>query len=369
MAEPLKLFVAAGEPSGDRIGADLVRSLRRRRSLRLGGVGGGELEGEGLISLFPMRDLSVMGFADVIARFPLLWLRMRQTVGAILRETPDVVVMIDSQVFAARVAAAARSGGYRGPILLYVAPSVWAWKPERARALNGLFDEVLAVLPFEPTTMRGLGGPLTTYVGHPAVDRIAPRPSIPERGPLLLLPGSRSGELRRHLPIMERVAVAFAAHPRVTKLVLPTPASQLSGVTAAVAGWASPVSVISGAAEVGAAFASAIAAAAVSGTITLELALAGIPMAVIYTADGGQYRHWLAAGRPQVSLPNIVAGKSIVPELVSPAPQAEFLIAEIRKLIEVPQAATVQLAGFQAMRKTIESGVTDAATRVLARIG
>ena len=191
MADPIRLFILAGEPSGDRIGADLVRRLRIHRPVTLTGVGGDQLAGEGLGSLYPMSDLSVMGIQDVLRRAPLLLWRIRQTVNAILAATPDVVVLIDSQVFCQTVARQLRKRDYKGQIILYVAPSVWAYKPERASLLKPLYDEVLAVLPFEPAVMKRLDGPTTTYVGHPALEHTSLRPNQPERGPLLLLPGSR----------------------------------------------------------------------------------------------------------------------------------------------------------------------------------
>lgn len=368
MSEPIDLFMTAGEPSGDLLAADLVRRLKSKRELRLSGVGGSALEGEGLTSLFPMSDLSVMGISDVIARYPLLWWRMRQTVRAIRRTQPDIVVLVDSQVFSATVARQARQAGYEGPILLYVAPSVWAWKPERAAGLNGVFDEVLAVLPFEPRAMAELGGPETSYVGHPALAQIRLRNGIPERGPLLLLPGSRGGELRRHLPVMEQVAAALAGHKRISGFVLPTPPSQLAEVGAAVARWETPVDVAGTSSLKAEAFASAVAAAAVSGTVTLELALSGVPMAVTYIADPGQHRRWLKAGSPRAALPNIIAGRQVVPERISSEPQPDWLIGELHKLLDAPQVAADQIAAFHDIRRTMETGISDPASRVLSHL-
>jgi lipid-A-disaccharide synthase len=368
MADPVRLFITAGEPSGDHIGADLVSRLRHKRDIALTGVGGVGLAGQGLASLFPMSDLSVMGMSDVIARFPLLWWRMRQTVRAIVKGQPDIAVLIDSQVFSATVARKARAGGYRGPILLYVAPAVWAWRPERAKALNGLFDEVLAVLPFEPKVMQELGGPATTYVGHPALAEIKFRNAVPDRGSLLLLPGSRGGELRRHLPVMARVAAALADHPRLTGMVLPTPPSQLAEVSEAVGGWKVPVRIVASTAEKAEAFESAAAAAAVSGTVTLELALSGVPMAVTYVTDPGQHRNWLKAGSPLAALPNILAGGRVVPELVALDPQPDWLIGEVRKLLDQQQAAAPQLEAFAAIRRSMETAASDPADRVLAHL-
>ena len=275
MADPVRLFILAGEPSGDRIGADLVRRLRISRPVTLLGVGGEALTGEGLKSLFPMSDLSVMGVQDVLRRAPLLLWRIRQTVRAILAAEPDLVVLIDSQVFSQMVAQQLRRRGYAGRILLYVAPSVWAWKPERAPLLKPLFDEVLAVLPFEPAVMKRLDGPPTTYVGHPALASTSLRASEPAAGPLLLLPGSREGELRRHLPIMEAVTLALKRHPRITDFILPTPRSQEQRVMEEVRAWDVPVFVTSSSAAKWKGFAEAVAAVAVTGTVTLELALSG----------------------------------------------------------------------------------------------
>ncbi|MEQ1769062.1 MAG: lipid-A-disaccharide synthase [Devosia sp.] len=368
MADAVRLFLTAGEASGDHIGADLVKALRARGPLVLTGVGGTELRDAGLTSLYPMEDLAVMGFVDVIARLPLLLRRIRETVDAIVRDNPQVVVLIDSQVFSATVARKARARGYRGAILLYVAPSVWAWKPERAEALRGVFDEVLAVLPFEPNVMADLGGPPTHYVGHPALAHVAQRHSLPERGPLLLLPGSRGGELRRHLPLMADVARAFATHPKVTRLVLPTPHSQHHAVSAAIANWHVPIEVVSDAAVKATAFSEAIAAAAVSGTVTLELALAGIPTVVTYVADGRQHRNWIKAGQPRIALPNIVAGREVVPEATGTRRDAKWVIEHLHAVLDGPGVAQAQFAEFRAMRAAMERGVEDAAERVLARV-
>jgi lipid-A-disaccharide synthase len=367
MPSPLRLFITAGEPSGDRIGADLLKRLRSRTVVAPGGVGGDELAGEGLVSLFPMSDLSVMGITDVLARLPLLLWRIRQTSQAILRHKPDVVVLIDSQEFSARVARQVRKAGYRGPILLYVAPSVWAWKPERAKGLNGVFDEILAVLPFEPKALRDLEGPQTFYVGHPALERTFFRDVVPNRGPLLLLPGSRSGELRRHLPMMQRVAAEYSGHARVSHLVLPTPLGRLAEVRAAVDRWDTPVSIITDDADRADAFASAVAAVAVSGTITLELALAGIPMVVPYVADRGQYSRWVSVGSPQVALPNILLRQRLVPELMSRTAPTDDVIRELDLLLDQTGAADAQAFGFRIIREMMEKNIADPAERVLAR--
>lgn len=372
-SEPARLFLLAGEPSGDRIAADLVRRLRERVPLSLSGVGGEALEAEGLASLYPMRDLSVMGFADVAKRLPLLLWRARQTVAAVLRSKPDIVVLVDAQVFSTTVARRLRRRGFAGPVLLYVAPAVWAWRPERAPSLKPLFDEILAVLPFEPEVMARLGGPPASYVGHPALDRFAFRPTVPERGPLLLLPGSRRGELNRMLEMFGALARALQDHPRVSALVLPTPLALQSQVAARVATWSVPVELVSQEAEKQAAFAAAVGAVAKTGTVTLELALAGVPMVTTYVADAGQAKRFARYDVKFVALPNIILDRPIVPELLFTTPEPETLIAETRRLLDGSAVAETQVAGFAELRRLMEDGApqaprTDPAERVLARL-
>lgn len=359
MTGRLRLFVLAGEASGDRIGADLVGRLRASGGIELAGVGGPELVAEGLSSLFPMSDLSVMGFEDVLKRLPLLLWRVRQTANAILRMRPDVAVLIDSQVFAQAVARRVRRSDPGQRLVLYVAPTVWAWKPERAAALKPLFDEVLAVLPFEPAVMERLGGPSTTYVGHPALARFPMRATQPERGPLLLLPGSRPGELARHMPLMRSVAEAFAAHPVVTGLRLPTLSALADRLRAEVATWPVPVEVVTGDDRLGA-IAKAIAAVTVSGTMTLELALAGVPMVAIYLGDRRQAREYDRLGRPAFALPNIIAGGPVVPELPLAMADVAAVNAATWALLESADARADQAAAFRTIRSLLEQGTSTA---------
>ncbi|HVX74237.1 MAG TPA: lipid-A-disaccharide synthase [Devosia sp.] len=373
MADPVRLFILAGEPSGDRIGADLVRRLRISRPVTLLGVGGEGLTGEGLKSLFPMSDLSVMGVQDVLRRAPLLLWRIRQTVRAILAAEPDLVVLIDSQVFSQMVAQQLRRRGYAGRILLYVAPSVWAWKPERAPLLKPLFDEVLAVLPFEPAVMKRLDGPPTTYVGHPALEHTVLRDAQPARGPLLLLPGSRRGELRRHLPLMEEMTLALKRHPQISDFVLPTTRHEEEFVLDAVRAWDVPVFVTSASARKWQAFREAIAAVAVTGTVTLELALSGVPMVTTYVADRAQWSRASKARLRFASLPNILVGDELVPELLGPERRSAEVLAALEALLGDEAALTRQLEGFARIRAGMEKGApeaprTDPAERVLAHL-
>ena len=373
MDDPVRLFIVAGEPSGDRIGADLVRRLRAQRAVTLIGVGGDALGGEGLRSIYPMSDLSVMGLKDVLMRAPLLLWRIRQTTEAILQAKPDLVVLIDSQVFCQTVASRLRKREYKGQIVLYVAPSVWAWKPERAPGLKPLYDEVLAVLPFEPAVMKRLQGPPTTYVGHPALMQTSLRATQPQRGPLLLLPGSRRSELRKHLPLMRAMATTLRRHERISDFVLPTPRHEEAGVLEEVRAWDVPVYVTSSSAEKWKAFSEAVAAVAVTGTVTLELALAGVPMVTTYVAERAQMSRAAQYRIRFASLPNILYGDALVPEVIGLRPRPEDVLSELEQLLDHPAAMEFQRAGFARIRAGMEKGapeapLVDAAERVLARL-
>ena len=374
MPPELSLYVLAGEPSGDRIGGALVDALRARRPVKLSGVGGPDLIARGMRSRYPMSDLSVMGFADVIRRMPLLLWRARQTVDAILKSKPDIVVLIDSQVFSAAIAKRLRRRGYTGPVLLYVCPSVWAWKPERALELTPLFDEVLAVLPFEPAVMERLGGPPTTYVGHPALASFAERAVAPSRGPLLLLPGSREGEINRNLEMVRAVAAQFVDHPSVAGFVLPTTTGLLERLTTATSGWGFPVKVVATEAAKREAFAEAVAAVAVSGTVTLELALSGVPMVATYVADAGQMKRMIKYRVKHITLPNILAGREVLPEMVFAEPDAPRVATALRQLLDHPEAMARQLQDFREIRALMQKGtpeapLVDVVDRVLAHAG
>ena len=371
MPDEVHVFLLAGEPSGDRLGADLMRQLSARAKVRVSGVGGPLMVSAGMPTLFPMDELAVMGWMDVLPRLPSLLWRVRQVADAIIRTRPDVTVLIDAQVFSNLVAKRLRKVGYDRPVLLYVAPAVWGWKSERAEKIRPLYDEVLAVLPFEPAVMDRLNGPPTTYVGHPAVDAIASRERQPERGPLLLLPGSREGELRRHLPLMRAVAERFANHPRVSGLILPTLSSIEPRIAREVSRWSVPVTVVSGTDGRRAAFQDAIAAMAVTGTVTLELALAGVPMVTVYLGDPGQMRLFLKYRPKYVSLPNALLDRPLVPEMLHVVADPAGAAAHLEKILDAGGAED-QIKGFAEIRELMRQGlpgtpVIDPAERVLAQ--
>ncbi len=368
--EHLKLFILAGEPSGDRIAADLVIRLKQRVTLALSGVGGHELEAQGLRSLYPMSDLAVMGISDVVKRLPLLLWRIEQTARAIRKAKPDIVVLVDSQDFSKLLARRLKRLGYAGKLILYVAPSVWARAPQRAAKLKPLFEEVLAVLPFEPAVMQRLDGPATSYVGHPALGERIVRDAV-ERGPLVLLPGSRDGELRRHLALFRQVAAQAGNHPVLNGVVIPTLPSLHERLAREVADWPVPVRIVSDRAARAEIYRQAVLALAVSGTVTLELALAQVPMVVTYVLDPHQARIYARHGRPPVSLPNIILHRPAVPELVQDVPDAAAMETAVRLLLDNKKARQDQIGAFGELAQLMETGEADfsrqdPANRILA---
>ncbi|MBU1175391.1 MAG: lipid-A-disaccharide synthase [Alphaproteobacteria bacterium] len=375
MIEPdLRVFLIAGEPSGDRLGGALLAELKRSVSVAARGVGGADMLAEGLEPLFDMADLSVMGFMDVFAALPRLLWRLGQVVRAALAFQPDAVVFIDNQVFSQMAAARLRRSGYRGAVFLFVAPSVWAWKPERARSIAPLFDEVLAVLPFEPGVMAELGGPPTTYVGHPAERLIGAGGARKDTGLVALLPGSRGGELRRHLPVFRDAVARLAGHPAITGFVMPTLPHLGARLAAQTTGWAAPVDIVTASEARRAAFAHAIAALAGVGTITLELAMMDVPMVGTYVPDWLQMRAYRRWGRPLVALPNIVLSTPLVPEIAPGEGHAARVAEAVTRLIGDAAACQAQRDGFARVRDQIVNGLPgtgrqSAAGRILARTG
>ena len=221
-SSPLRVAIVVGEESGDQLGARLMAALKRlsTRPVEFFGVGGERMAAEGMPSLFSLHDIAVMGFGPVVKRLPLIQLRTAETAGAVIAGRPDVLVIIDSPDFTHRVAHDVRATLPNLPIINYVCPSVWAWRPNRARRMASYVDHVLALLPFEPAVLERLKGPEATYVGHPLIDRPeqltatpGERPSLADGAPptLLVLPGSRSGEIDRMLALYGRVLDVLSA--------------------------------------------------------------------------------------------------------------------------------------------------------------
>ncbi len=274
------VFLVAGEDSGDRLGAALIAAIKRRSpNARFSGVGGVQMADLGVPSLFPLGDLAIIGFAAIPAGLPKIIKRIRDTADAVIAAKPDVLVIIDSPEFTHRVARRVRSRAPAIPIVDYVCPSVWAWRTGRARAMRSYVDHVLALLPFEPAVLRRLGGPPSTFVGHPLSESTARlRPNAEEARrrladpPLLLvLPGSRASEIRRMAGIFGEAVALTAKRVGALEVVVPSVPRLADTVKAAVASWPVSARVVTEPREKDAAFRQARAALTKSGTSTLEL--------------------------------------------------------------------------------------------------
>ncbi|HSG96005.1 MAG TPA: lipid-A-disaccharide synthase, partial [Afifellaceae bacterium] len=248
--EPLKVALIVGEESGDQLGAGLIDAIRARvPRAQFIGVAGERMIARGMSTLFPVSDISVMGFAAVIGRLPRIFRHIRRTALDVVAARPDILVIIDSPGFTHSVAERVARRLPDLPIVNYVSPSVWAWKPWRARRMARIMDHVLALLPFEPAVHQRLGGPPCTYVGHPLIERLDElRPAPGERPPLdteptlLVLPGSRRSEIRRLMKpfgaALAKLAAARkrAGHPGLTVL-LPAVAHLRDEIAERAASW------------------------------------------------------------------------------------------------------------------------------------
>jgi lipid-A-disaccharide synthase len=324
----LSIHLVAAEESGDALGAALARALVAREggALKLAGVGGRAMAAAGISSPFLIDDLSIVGLTAIPRRLPMILRRIRETADAIIAAAPDALVIIDSPDFTHRVARRVRARAPMIPIVDYVSPSVWAWRPGRARAMRAYVDCVLAILPFEPAAHARLGGPSCIYVGHPLIERLSElRPNADEAlrrsadPPLVLvLPGSRSSEIRRLLSIFGAAMARVSARIGPMDLVLPTMPHLAAAVRAGVAGWPVTPRIVVEPAEKWAAFRTARAALAASGTVTLELALAGVPTVAAYRLTLIEEVIARLAGISRrltsVILANLVIGENVVPE-------------------------------------------------------
>jgi lipid-A-disaccharide synthase len=349
---PLSLYIVAAEESGDALGAALVGALKARHSgaLTLNGVGGRAMAAAGIISPFAIDELSIMGIAAIPRRLPMIFRRIRETAAAVVAARPDALVIIDSPDFTHRVARRLRRLAPEIPILDYVSPSIWAWRSGRARAMRAYIDQVLAILPFEPAMYVKLGGPPCRYVGHPLIERIAElRPNAEEAQRrradppvVLVLPGSRASEIRHLLGTFGAAIAQVAARTGPMELVLPTVPHLASQVRAGVAGWAVAPRIVVEPAEKWSAFRRARAALAASGTVTLELALGGIPTVAAYRLSVVEWSIarllQMRSTLPSVILANLVLGENVIPELLQSAATPERLAGALLPLIsDTPQ--------------------------------
>ena len=380
MTAPKRIFVVAGETSGDHLGADLMAALARRHAgaIEFSGVGGPAMAAAGLASLFPMSDIAVMGLWPVLERLPLILRRIRETAEAAIASRPDLLVLIDSPDFCHRVAKRVKKTHPDQKIVLYVSPTVWAWRPGRARKIAAFTDRLLALLPFEPAAHRILGGPPTVYVGHPFLARLAEvRPPQPRSAPLdagrrpvvVVLPGSRRSEVTR---LMEPFGGALgrlvdAVGP--VEVILPAVDHVRAEIEARLETWPVKPTIVSGEAARFAAFVRADAALAASGTVTLELAFAGVPMVAAYRLDalGRLIKRFLDVPAPlrellpvrSALLPNLVVGEKVVPEFIDEDCRPDALADALVAVLRDGPARTAQLTAFERFEMRMRQGLPD----------
>jgi lipid-A-disaccharide synthase len=360
---PLRIAIIAGEESGDQLGADLVRALRSAtgRDIELIGIGGSHLAAQGLVTMHDPRRLAIMGVTAVIRDLPGLVSMIGSTARAIAAAKPDCLITIDSPAFNLRVSKKVRALAPSIPIVKYVCPSVWAWAPGRAPAMKAYVDHVLCILPFEPKVLERLDGPPGTYVGHRMTHEpglLAAQTSQTGRRvngrslqrTLLVLPGSRTAEVKSLAKPFGEVVSLLASRGEDFKVVLPTVphvAPLLAGLTA---DWAVKPEIVEGSEAKWEAFGKADAAIAASGTVLLELALAGVPVLsnyrtdMIFTFMQRFITIWSAA------LPNIIADRVIVPEFYNEAIRPPMLARYVEGLLADGPQREAQLDGFDQVR-------------------
>jgi lipid-A-disaccharide synthase len=383
---PLRLFIVAGEHSGDSLGARLMDAIRALRpdGVAFEGVGGPKMVAAGLASVFPMSEIAVMGPAAIAAQLPHLIRKINEATRAALAAEPDVVVIIDAPEFTHRVAKKIRRVRPKIPIVDYVSPSVWAWRPWRARKMRAYVDEVLALLPFEPSVHERLGGPPCTYVGHPLAERgpwiaaLDPEPLerrlglAPDRQPLLVLPGSRRSVISRLWEPFSATLWELHARGHRLELIVPVVESTRALVEERIKGWPPfPVHIVEEEVDRFRAFKLARAALVASGTATLELALAGCPMIVSYRVDRLALLFRKLVKPPHFALANLVLGERAFPELMQESCVPEELAPALAALLgDSPErdAQLAALARVPAAMLTGEDPATAAALRVLAHV-
>ena len=373
----LKIAFIAGERSGDLLGAGLIAAIRQKHAgpIELIGIGGDAMGEQGLESLFDYQELSLMGFGAVIARLPQLLMRIRQTARTIIAAKPDCLVIIDSPDFTHRVARRVRAALPDVPIIDYVCPTVWAWKPERAAKMTAYIDHVLSIFPFEPEIVASLGGPPVTYVGHrlmsdgglqtatqnqsvkqESIQALQPG-QLPEQACCLLLPGSRNIELKMLLPAFRDTVADLRVRNPQLRFVIPTLPRLEARIREATAQWDAPVEVVTGEAEKWQAFGQADAALAASGTVLLELALAGVPCISIYKLDPisklMMYRvtAWTAA------LPNFIADYPVINEYINEFVRPGLLARRVLNLMSNSPERRTMIETFDRVRMAMETDV------------
>lgn len=378
-ASPL-VYLIAGEPSGDLIGARLMVALRHETQgrVRFAGIGGEHMADEGLSSLVPISQLAVMGFLEVLPHAGQILTRIKEAVSDIRARQPAIVVTIDSSSFNWRVARRLREAGDRVKLVHIVAPMVWAWRPHRAREIARWYDRLLVLLPFEPPYFEKVGL-ATTFVGHPVIESGADRGnghafranhSIAAQTPVLtLLPGSRRGEVRRLLPLFQETVALLAARNPDLRIVVPT-LRHVVQLVRAVSWPVAPIVTLDDA-EKFAGYAASNVALFASGTVALELAMAHLPAVTVYRLNPLTYeivRRMVTVDYG--NLVNLLLGREAVPEFVRNDGTPSRLAAVVMRLFDDKAARAAQISAYDQVLDMLgrrdESPSRRAAKQILA---
>ena len=361
------IYLVAGELSGDQLGAGLMRALRTQlgAGILFEGVGGPAMEREGLASLFPVADITAMGVLGVLTRLPIIVRRGYQVVDAVAAARPDILVVIDSPDFTHAVARRVRRRLPGLPIVNYVSPTVWAWRPGRAPRMRAYIDHVLALKPFEPAAHLRLGGPPCTYIGHPLVEAVERLRAAPgERRPidedplsLVVLPGSRRSEIARLMePFGRTIGLLASRAGRALEVTLPAVPHLADEIRRLAADWPVRPEIVIGEEAKYTAFRRAGAALAASGTVTLELALAGVPMVVAYRVSRLEEPLKYLIKVPSIVLANLILGENVVPEFVQGDCRPEPMAAALLELLADTPARRLQVEAFGRLDEIMEAG-------------
>jgi len=363
----LKFFFAVGEPSGDALCAKLMAAIKLRdeaRNIKFYGVGGPLMEAEGLHSLFPMEELTIMGIAEVVPKIPKLLKRIKETAQAALEINPDAFISVDAPDFSFRVAAKLKNSPF--PKIHYVAPSVWAWRPGRAAKVAKLYDHLLTVLPFEPPYFER-EGLAATFVGHSVIETGAnsgdgeafrARHRLAYTTPLLMvLPGSRRGEVSKHLPIFKETVARVKSSVAELAVVIPVIGKSAEIVHENVKDWPVKVITIDGMSEKYDAMAASDVALAASGTVGLELALAKLPAVIAYKMHViTAYIARKFVKLDYVNLINILENQEIVPEHLLEECLPSRLSPTITDLFKSEEKRELQIEGYGAALQALGVG-------------
>ncbi len=368
---PLRIYIVTGEASGDALGADILRSFKRQNiEWELGGLAGPKMQALGAKSLFDVTQLSVMGLTAVIAKLPRIYYLVGQVTQDITAFKPDILLLIDSPDFNYAVAKRIRKTRPDLPIVKYICPSVWAWRQGRAKKMNALFDHILAILPFEPKLMKELGGPETTYVGHPLSgdmeqfgDKDRSVPANPLK--LLVLPGSRKGEVKRLLPLIRDTLVIMKQRDIAFNAVMPTVDHLADYIGENISQWPIKPEIVLGKKAKQSAFEDGDLALACSGTVLLELGLFCIPTVSIYKLDalGFIVKHMVVGWT--ACLPNLIADRTIIPERFEEHGHPQALARELELLGKKGHQREAQLEGFKLLKEIMRE---DSAKQDLAAL-